>query len=103
MAKYLVSWKLRQGGTAQQNHDDTKGLLDAFAKWQIPSDQSFLQFLARVDGQGGYAVVETDNPTGLTDAPTKFGTWLEFDVTPVVDIMDNVVAVAAGAEFRESI
>lgn len=103
MAKYLMSWKLRLSGTAQQNHDDGKKLLDTFAKWKMPSDQNFLQFLARVDGTGGYAVVETDNPAGLTDAPSKFGTWLEFDVTPVVDIMDNVAVVAAGAEFRESI
>jgi len=103
MAKYLVSWRVRAGGTAQQNHDDTKKLLDTFAKWQMPADQTFLQFLARTDGQGGYAVVETDNPAGLNDAPTKFGTWLEFELIPVLDILDNVTALAAGAEFRESI
>jgi hypothetical protein len=103
MAKYLMSWKLRQGGTAQENHDDGKRLLDRFAKWQAPADQNFLEFLARVDGQGGCAVIETDNPAGLLDAPSKFGTWLEFDVNPVVDIMDNVTVVAAGAAFRESI
>jgi uncharacterized protein DUF3303 len=103
MAKYVVSWKVRSGGTAQQNHDDGKKLLDTFAKWQIPADQNFLQFLARADGQGGYAVVETDNPASLADAPAKFSTWLEFDIDPVIDIMDNVAVIAAGAEFRESI
>ncbi len=103
MAKYVVSWKNRLGGTAQQNHDDAKTLLDAFAKWQPPADQTFLQFVARIDGQGGYAVVETDNPTSLADAPAKFSTWLEFEVAPVLDIADNVAVTAAGAEFRESI
>ncbi len=103
MAKYVVRWKVRSGGTAQQNHDDGKKLLDTFAKWQIPADQNFLQFLARTDGQGGYAVVETDNPASLADAPAKFSTWLEFDIDPVIDIMDNVAVTAAGAEFRESI
>ena len=103
MAKYVVSWKTRAGGTAQQNHDDAKTLLDTFAKWQPPADQTFLQFLARIDGQGGYAVVETDNPTSLADAPAKFSTWLEFEVAPVLDIADNVAVTAAGAEFRESI
>ena len=103
MAKYVVSWKVRSGGTAQQNHDDGKKLLDTFAKWQIPADQNFLQFLARTDGQGGYAIVETDNPASLADAPAKFSTWLEFDIDPVIDIMDNVAVTAAGAEFRESI
>jgi hypothetical protein len=103
VAKYVVSWKTRAGGTAQQNHDDAKTLLDTFAKWQPPADQTFLQFLARIDGQGGYAVVETDNPTSLADAPAKFSTWLEFEVAPVLDIADNVAVTAAGAEFRESI
>jgi hypothetical protein len=47
MAKYVVSWKTRAGGTAQQNHDDGKKLLDTFAKWQAPADQTYLQFVAR--------------------------------------------------------
>jgi len=103
MAKYLLSWKVRAGGTAQQNHDDGKSLLEAFAKWQIPSDQSWLQFVARVDGEGGYAVIETDNQAGLMDGTSKFGTWLEFDLIPVIDIMDGVAALGAGTEFRESV
>ena len=103
MAKYVVSWNVRSGGTAQQNHDDAKTLLDTFAKWQAPADQTFLQFVARVDGQGGYAVIETDNPASLADAPSKFTTWLEFEVAPVIDITDNVAVSASGVEFRESI
>ncbi|KAA0235369.1 MAG: hypothetical protein JJLCMIEE_01725 [Acidimicrobiales bacterium] len=103
MAKYVVSWELRLGGSGQENHESGRRLLDTFGKWQMPGDQEFLQFVARVDGQGGYAVVETDNPAGLQDAPTKFSPWLQFEVHPVVDIADNVVAVAEGAEFRETI
>lgn len=103
MAKYLVSWKLRQGGGAQQNHEDVKKNLDTFAKWQVPAGQNFLQFLGRVDNQGGYAVAETDDPASLTDGPAKFGTWFEFEVIPVVDIMDGVAQLAAAVEFRESI
>lgn len=103
MAKYVLSWKVRAGGTGQQNHDDSKKLLEAFAKWQMPSDQNFLQFLGRVDGQGGFAVVETNNPAGLNDGPSKFGTWLEFEVFPVLDIMDNVATLATGSDFRESV
>jgi hypothetical protein len=103
MAKFLVSWKVRQGGTAQQNHDDGKKLLDAFAKWQPPADQNFLQFLTRIDGQGGCAVVETDNVAGLGDATARFGTWLDYDIAPVMDVGDGVALLAKGAEFRESV
>ena len=103
MAKYLMSWKTRAAGTAQQNHDDGKSILDAFAKWQIPDDQNYKEFLSRVDGEGGFAVIETDNQAGLLDGVSKFLTWLEFDIVPVVDIMDAVSVLAAGAEYRESI
>lgn len=103
MAKYLMSWKTRAAGTAQQNHDDGKSILDAFAKWQIPAGQNYKEFLSRVDGEGGFAVIETDNQAGLLDGVSKFLTWLEFDIVPVVDIMDAVPVLAAGAEYRESI
>jgi hypothetical protein len=103
MAKYLVSWKARQCGTAQQNHDDAKQNMAAFAKWQPPAGQNFLQFLARIDSQGGYAVVETDDVASLTDGPSKFGTWFEFEVIPVVDIGDGVTQIEAAIKFRESI
>jgi len=76
-------------GTAKQNHDDGKSILEAFAKWQTPADQKWSEFLSRVDGEGGFAVIETANQSGLLDGVSKFVTWLEFDIVPVVDIMDG--------------
>ncbi|HEV3281476.1 MAG TPA: DUF3303 family protein [Acidimicrobiales bacterium] len=103
MAKYVLTWRTRASGSAKQNHEDGKSILDTFAKWQPPADQNWLQFLARVDGNGGCAVIETDNQAGLMDGTAKFTTWLEFELIPVVDIMDGVTQLAAGAEFRDSI
>jgi len=103
MAKYLMSWKTRAQGTAQQNHEDGKSILATFAKWQAPADQKWSEFLSRIDGEGGFAVIETANQAGLMDGVSKFVTWLEFEIVPVVDIMDGVSALAAGAEFRESV
>jgi hypothetical protein len=103
MAKYLMSWKVRASGTAKQNHEDGKSILEAFAKWQPPADQNWVQFLSRLDGQGGYGVIETENQAGLMDGVSKFLTWLEFEIVPVLDIMDGVAMLAAGAEFRDSV
>jgi hypothetical protein len=103
MAKYILSWTLRLGGSARQNHEDIKASLAAFSKWEVPSDQDILQFLVRVDNHGGYAIVETDNPAGLMDASSKFMTWLDFELVPVVDVADGVTQIAAGVEFRDSI
>lgn len=103
MAKYLLTWKTRSGGSAQQNHEDGKTVLAAFAKRQRPADQKWSEFLVRIDGQGGAAVIETDNQASLLDGTSKFTTWLEFDLVPMVDIMDGVSTLGEGAEFRDSV
>ena len=69
----------------------------------MPADQKWSEFLSRIDGEGGFAVIETDNQAGLLEGVSKFTTWLQFDIVPVVDIMDGVAVLAAGAEFRESV
>jgi hypothetical protein len=77
--------------------------LELFSKWQQPASTKFLQFVGRVDGSGGFAVVETDNPADLLDGAGKFGPVNEFQIYPVVDIADWVRAAQDGVEFRESI
>ena len=103
MAKYLVLYNYRLAGTAQQNHEDQKKELDAFAKWQPPSDVTFLQFVLKVDGQGGAAVVETENPATLLNICSTFVAWNAAEVIPVVDVTDAVPLVQAAVEFRESV
>ncbi len=53
MAKFLVSWTFRLGGTAKQNHEDGKKLLDLFAKWSPPADETFHEFLAARTARAG--------------------------------------------------
>jgi hypothetical protein len=103
MAKYVLNWKLRQGGSAQQNHDDGDRLLATFSKWQPPADQNFLQFLQRIDGQGGVAVIETDSPASLFAEVAKFDPWQEFEVIPVIDLLESTPLAAAASEFRKSV
>ena len=101
--KYLVSWTARAGGSAADNEAAVKRSLAVFAKWAPPSDATFHQFLYRVDGSGGYAVVETDNPAGAAEGPAKFGPYFEFEVTPVLDVTEGVPLINEGIEFRDSI
>src|ERR1700759_5040076 len=102
MAKYVLTWKYAQG-TALAKHEDVKSLLAAFGKWEEPINQSWLEFVHRVDGQGGLAVIETDNPAGLLGEVVKFMTWAEFEVIPVLDVAISVPLVQRGVEYRESV
>jgi len=101
--KYLVSWKARSGGSASDNEEAVARSLAVFSKWSPPSDETFHQFLTRVDGEGGYAVVETDNVLSLLDGPAKFGPYFEFSVVPVVDIAEGVPVLSEGIEFRRAV
>jgi len=99
--KFVVSWKVRSGASAEGNEVAAARVLDIFGKWQPPEDETFLQFLGRLDGQGGLAVVETDNPKSLAEAPAKFGPYLEFEIYPVQDITESVALLAEATEFRK--
>jgi hypothetical protein len=101
--KYVVSWETREGGSAAQAEEDEKRLLQLFSKWSPPADATFHQFVARLDGRGGFAVVETDNPASVMEGPSKFGTHIIFTITPVIDIMDSIPIANEGIEFRDSI
>jgi hypothetical protein len=101
--KYLVSWTARPGGSAADNEAAVKRSLAVFGKWAPPSDATFHQFLARADGDGGYAVVETDNPASVAEGPAKFSPYFEFDVVPVLDITDGVQIINEAIEFRDSV
>ena len=101
--KYLVSWKARAGGSGADNEASEARSLEVFSKWSPPADATFHQFLQRLDGEGGYAVVESDNPASVLEGPSKFGPWFEFNVTPVIDIMDGVSVFNDAVEYRKSI
>lgn len=99
--KYLVSWKARSGGSG--NEALAERVLQVFSKWAPASDATFHQFLTRLDGEGGYAVVESDNPVSIMEGPVKFAPWMEFTVTPVMDITEGIVVMSEAVEFRKSI
>lgn len=101
--KYVVSWTPRAGGSAEENEGLVERSLAAFAKWSVPEDATFLQFVSRLDGGGGFAVVETDNPASVADGPSKFGPFFEFSVMPVVDVTEGVALVQQGIEFRRAV
>ena len=77
--------------------------LQVFSKW-VPSDSvTFEQFLGRVDAQGGYAVVSTDDPAAISRDMAIFGTWFEMSVVPVLEIAESTAQATDAVEFKASI
>ena len=97
--KYVISWVSRPGIT----EESAARSLQVFSKWSPSEPDSFKQFLGRVDGQGGYAFVETDEPAKIAKDVAPFGAWFEFTVTPVLDIQETAALNFEALEFLNSV
>jgi Protein of unknown function (DUF3303) len=102
--KYVVAWKSRLGGSAAENEAAIARLLEVFSKWTPADGVTFHQFVARVDGEGGFAVTEGDDlaSAAMRDV-AKFAPFLEYTIYPVLDIAEAAGMLAEGVEWRKSI
>jgi Protein of unknown function (DUF3303) len=101
--KFVVSITFRLNGSVAENEVAARRILDVYSKWTPPASMTLHQFVSRVDGRGGFSVVETDNPADLIETTSKFTPFADYDIFPVVDIADGVQAAQAAVEFRASI
>jgi Protein of unknown function (DUF3303) len=101
--KYVMAWTSRLNGSEKENEEAARRGVELFSKWQQPESTTFHQFVGRLDGRGGFAFIETDNPADVLDGASKFGPLNEFQLFPVVDVPDWMAAAQEGVAFRESI
>jgi hypothetical protein len=101
--KYVVAWKPRPGGSAAENEAAAARALEVFSKWTPSSDTTFHQFVARVDGEGGFAVTESDDPATAARDIAKFAPFFEYTIYPVLDVAEAVGILAEAVEWRKSI
>jgi hypothetical protein len=98
--KYVLTWTPRLGGSGTQNEEASKRAYELYQKWTPPSGLNILQFLARADGEGGFAVVETDNPGDLAGIASKFAPYLIAHNYLVVEMEEWAALTGEGIEFR---
>jgi hypothetical protein len=96
--KYVVSWETR----ANASEEDQARSLQVFGKWSPAEGTNFVQFLGRVDGRGGFAVVETDDVTLIARDMAVFGAFFDMSVYPVLDVEQTAQIVGDAIQFRQS-
>ncbi len=101
--KYVFSWTYHWNGSAAENEAGIERALQVFSKWTVPAGTTLHQFVGKLDGTGGFAVVETDNPMELADAPSKFGHFAEYRIDPVADMAEAAQVFQQAVEFRKSV
>jgi Protein of unknown function (DUF3303) len=99
--KYVLQWKVRAGGSAEENLTSTQRSLEVLSKW-TPST-TVLQFVARVDGAGGFGVGETDDLAALARDCAIFSPYVDLELYPVLDIEEAAAVLGSGVAFNRSV
>ncbi|WP_109509842.1 DUF3303 domain-containing protein [Nocardioides speluncae] len=97
--KYVIAWERLPNATEQT----LARSLEVFGKWSPNEGVNFLQFLGRVDSRGGFAVVETDDPSLISKDIAPFGAWFDFTIYPVLEIADTAAIGAEAVAFLASV
>jgi hypothetical protein len=94
--KYVVAWELRPN----YSEDLDERSLEVFGRWSPAEGSNFLEFVARVDGRGGFAVIETDDVTLIARDVAVFNAFFDFNVYPVMDARESAQIAGEAIEFR---
>jgi hypothetical protein len=93
--KYMIEYEIRTSGlTHDQLYANQEALLKAFGSWSPEKGLTIDAFVSNLNN-GGYVLVQSDDPAVVYAFVSKFVYWNDVKVVPVVDVAD---AVATGAE-----
>jgi hypothetical protein len=101
--KFVFTYTTQQGGSEADRHEAAKKAQQLLATWQPSDTASILQWVSRVDGNGGFSVIETDNAENILKDLSTWSSFLDFQVYPVVDIADATPVTQAALDARSAL
>jgi hypothetical protein len=93
-----ISYKSR----ANASEANDKRVMQLFGKWKPPAGLEVKAHYLRADGSG-FLIVEADSAAPLLEANAVYSTWLEYEVTPIVDISEAVPAIDRAYNWRDKV
>lgn len=93
---FYIGWKPRAG----QGTQESEAGLEVFSRWQPPAGLEFKAMYGRADA-GGFCICEADSAETLLEAMAPWaGAYLDYDVTPIVEIDKAVEIQNKAIAFR---
>lgn len=80
-----------------------KRLNQLFGRWQPPKDYEIKAHYVFADGTGGLTLVKTGSEAAMYAAIIPWGAFVEFRVTPLLEIDKAFAITEASIAWRESI
>jgi len=99
--KFVLTYTFRDGGSLEEREAAEKRSMQLLAKFQ-PSVQ-ISEWVDRIDAEGGFAVLESDDPVAMTKDIAIWAPLLRFELHPVLDVADATPAQQEAIDFRDSI
>ncbi|MEX1009530.1 MAG: DUF3303 family protein [Acidimicrobiia bacterium] len=99
--KFVLAYTWRDGGSVAEREAAEKRSMQLLSKFE-PS-MEIATWVDRIDGQGGFAVFESDDPAAMTKDIAIWGPLLQFELHPVIDIGDATPVQQEAIDFRDSI
>ena len=88
--KFVLAYELRPGASAAENVASAEAAQKLLSGWTPSPAATIHQWVQRCDGNGGFSVLETDNASELYKDLALWNPWLEFQVYPVLDIVETM-------------
>ena len=101
--KFVLTYTTQKGGSEADRHEAAKKAQQLLATWQPSDPATILQWLSRVDGNGGFSVIETDSAENILKDLATWSSFLDFQVYPVLDIGDATPVTQAAVETRSAL
>ena len=99
----MIEYTVRTAGLAyDQNFAGSQALLNAFGKWKPEDGLTVQAFVSNLAGNGGYVLVEANDPKVIVAFVSKYTFWNDANVVPVVDIGESVPINAASLAWAQS-
>lgn len=86
--KFVITWTARAGGSAADRRKSAADALKLLGSWQPSESAEIKEWLNRVDGNGGFAVVETDDAGEMLQDLAVWTSFFEYQIYPVLDVGD---------------
>jgi uncharacterized protein DUF3303 len=93
---FAILDKVRHGHNFERNFGAAEGLLNAFGKWKPEEGLAIHGFVSNLMGDGGYVLVEAEDPKVIVSFVSKFSYWNDEEVVPVIGVSE-VTEVAGGS------
>lgn len=86
--KFVVTWTTRAGGSASERRKAAADTLKLLASWQPSQAADVSEWVNRVDGNGGFAVVETDDAGEMLKDLGVWTSFFDYQIYPVLDVTE---------------